>query len=148
MFVPSYDSILKAIGTSRAALSSTKTVTIPVDLFKFLLQTTMVSSEFNEEGYLAANPDVADAVQKGAVESPRLHYIGYGYFEGRTGAMPKVDERWYLTNYPDVAAAVKAGDVSSGAEHFEIIGASEGRSPNAHHDVAAMQWKKALVGPG
>ncbi len=148
MFVPSYDSILKAIGTSRAALSSTKTVTIPVDLFKFLLQTTMVSSEFNEEGYLAANPDVADAVQKGAVESPRLHYIGYGYFEGRTGAMPKVDEKWYLAQYPDVAAAVRTGRVASSSEHFEIIGASEGRSPNSHHDAVAAQWKKALLGSG
>jgi len=146
MYVPSFGSVLRAIGTDRAAFQDSAKVTIPVELFKFLLQTTLVSSEFNEAGYLAANPDVAEAVNSGSVNSVRLHYVGFGYFEGRKGAMPKVDDRWYLTTYPDVAAAVKAGKVSSAAEHFEIIGAAEGRSPNASHEATAAQWKKALLG--
>ena len=146
MYVPSFDSILHAIGTDRAALNDSSKVTIPLELLKFLLQIALVTSEFNEAGYLAANPDVGVAVRTGAVENARAHYIGFGYLEGRKGARPQVDERWYLATYPDVAEAVKSGQVGSAAEHFEVIGAAEGRSPNARNEASAERWKKALVG--
>jgi len=139
MYVPSFESILRAIGTDRTAFQDSTKVTIPVELFKFLLQTTLVSCDLNEAGYLTANPDVAEALNSGSVDSVRLHYVGFGYFEGRKGAMPKVDDPWYLTTYSDVATAVKTGKVSSAAEHFEIIGAAEGRSPSASHKAIAAQ---------
>jgi hypothetical protein len=145
MFVPSFNSILRAIGSDLSTLNDSSEVTIPLELLKFLLQTALIASEFNEAGYLAANPDVGVAVQTKAVASARLHYISFGYLEGRTGAMPQVDERWYLATYPDVAEAVRTGQISSATEHFEVIGASEGRSPNARHEEAASRWKKALV---
>ena len=144
MYLPSFDSILHAIGADRAALNDSSKVTIPLELLKFLLQIALVTSEFNEAGYLAANPDVGVAVRTDAVANARAHFIGFGYLEGRKGAT-HVDERWYLATYPDVAEAVKSGRVDSAAEHFEVIGAAEGRSPNARNAASAERWKKALA---
>ena len=144
MYIPPYDAVLQSIGTSREALKTEASVTIPLGLFRFLLQIAVANGDFNEAGYLAANPDVADAVQSGAIESARLHYIGFGYFEGRQGGTPDVAERWYLRSYPDVGAAVKAGRLSSGREHFAMVGATEWRSPSPRYEADAQQWKTAL----
>ena len=144
MYIPPYDTVLSSIGTSRAALKNETTVTIPIGLFRFLMQIAVANGDFNESGYLTANPDVADALRSGAMENARLHYIGFGYFEGRQGGTPEVDERWYLRSYPDVANAVKAGKVTSAREHFAMAGAIECRSPNPHYEADALQWKRAL----
>ncbi|MBX6382999.1 MAG: hypothetical protein IRZ07_08480 [Microbispora sp.] len=144
MYVPPYDALLSSIGTSREELEGASEVTIPMGLFRFLLQLAVANGDFNEAGYLDANPDVAEAVRDGAVESARLHYIGFGYFEGRLGATPEVDERWYLRSYPDVGAAVRSGRIASATEHFRVIGASEGRSPGPRYENDATQWKQAL----
>lgn len=144
MYVPPYDAVLRSIGTSRDALQGATEITIPMSLFRFLMQLAVANGDFNEAGYLQANPDVAEAVRSGAIESARLHYIGYGYFEGRPGATPDVDERWYLHSYPDVGAAVRAGRISSGREHFWIAGAGEWRSPSPRYENDAAQWKRAL----
>lgn len=42
-------------------------------------------SNFNEAGYLAANPDVAAAIQAGTFKSGAEHFQKYGYKEGRPG---------------------------------------------------------------
>lgn len=144
MYVPPYDAVLGSIGTSRKALEGAAEVTIPEPLFRFLMQIAVAHSDFNEPGYLAANPDVADALKDGTIDSARLHYVGFGFFEGRTGATPEVDERWYLKAYPDVGSAVKSGQIASATEHFTVVGASEGRSPNIRYTQDAEQWKKAL----
>lgn len=144
MYIPPYDAVLQNAGTSRADLEGATEVTIPMGLFKFLMQLAVANGDFNEAGYLKANPDVAEAVESGEIESARLHYIGYGYFEGRLGATPEVDERWYLRSYPDVGAAVKAGRLSSAREHFAMAGAGEWRSPGPRYEGDAAQWKKAL----
>jgi hypothetical protein len=108
------------------------------------MQIAVAHSDFNEAGYLASNLDVADALKSGEIESARLHYVGFGFFEGRLGATPDVDERWYLKAYPDVGSAVRAGQISSASEHFAVVGASEGRSPSIRYAQDAEQWKKAL----
>ena len=145
MYVPHYDALLQSLGTTRDAVAAGTEVTIPKELFHFLLQLAVAGSDFNEAGYRAANPDVAAAEAKGEVESARLHYIGYGYFEGRKGGTPEVDERWYLRSYPDVGSAVRAGRLASASEHFTAVGASEGRSPGPRYEHDAAQWKKALL---
>ena len=129
MYVPPYDAVLRSIGTSREEVEASGEVAIPAQLFRFLMQIAVAHSDFNEAGYLAANPDVAAALKSGEIESARLHYVGFGFFEGRLGATPDVDERWYLKAYPDVGSAVRAGQISSASEHFAVVGASEGRSP-------------------
>jgi SAM-dependent methyltransferase len=52
---------------------------------------------FDEHGYLAANPDVADAVKRGEAESGRKHFEVCGYKEGRR----------QRTSALDIFAAVK-----------------------------------------
>ncbi len=146
MYVPQFDSLLRSIGLDRAAFQSSTKITVPKEMFKLLIQVALANSDFNEAGYLKANPDIAEAARKGAMDDVRMHYIGFGYFEGRTGGTPPVDERWYLSTYSDVAQAVRLGKVASASEHYNVIGGSEGRSPSAEYLPVAEQWKKALVG--
>ena len=144
MYVPPYEAVLASIGTSREVLRTEQSVTVPIGLFRFLLQIVVANGDFNEAGYLSANADVADAVRSGTIDNARLPYIGFGYFEGRQGATPDVDERWYLHAYPDVSAAVRAGRLASGREHFSVASAAEWRSPSFRYEADARQWKRAL----
>ncbi|MBR0650219.1 hypothetical protein GXW78_11140 [Roseomonas terrae] len=143
MYVPPYDALLHSIDTSREALKDKQEVTIPTGLFRFLLQIAVANGDFNEAGYLAANPDVAQALRNGTIDNARMHYIGFGYFEGRQGGTPDVEERWYLHSYPDVDEAVKKGKLNSAREHFSMVGAAEWRSPSPRYEADTQQWKQA-----
>jgi hypothetical protein len=145
MYVPPYDSLLKRIGSTTEQLEKTDPVPVPGRLLKLLLQLAVAYSDFDEDGYLRVNSDVRNAVERGQIESGHLHYIGYGYFEGRKGGTAVVEEDWYLQKYPDVAAAIKEGRVKSAFDHFNLIGAAEGRSPSAEQEETAAQWKMAMV---
>ena len=144
MYVPPLDAILRNIGTTYEEFSSITTVTIPSSLFRFLLQLALINGDFNEEGYLSANPDIGEAVRRGTITSPRLHYIGTGYFENRAGGSPRVDERWYRSRFPDVAAAIQANEVGSAANHFSAVGAGELRAPSGMYELDAVEWGKAI----
>ena len=144
MYVPPYESLLRILRTTKSTVEAASEIAVPVALLKLLLQLALAHSDFDEERYLRANPDVRDAVSRGEIESGRVHYIGFGYFEGRQGGMTEVDERWYLHRYPDVAAAVQDGQIESALLHFNAIGAGEGRSPSIDQEDAARQWKMAL----
>lgn len=146
MFVPSAESLTNALNASKSSLDGNGSMEVPAKFLKLLLQIALAASDFDEEGYLKKNPDVGKAIDRGEVESARVHYIGYGYFEGRQGAGPEVDEKWYLQNYPDVAAAVRERKISSAKDHFHAVGAGEGRSPNSNLQDDAQQWKGALKG--
>jgi hypothetical protein len=145
MYVPPLNSLLSILSCSRKEFDGTNKVSVPAPLLRLLLQLAVVNSDFNEAGYLRANPDVESGIKSKTVENALMHYIGYGYFEGRVGATPDVDEAWYLKTYTDVAPSVKSGAIKSATDHFNIIGAAEGRSPNAQYQAEAFQWKKALV---
>jgi hypothetical protein len=144
MYVPHYEAILRALGKDRKSIEGADDITIPISLFKLLLQLALANGDFSEEAYLRANPDVNEAIERGDLPSGYVHYLGHGYFEGRRGGTPQVDEDWYLGTYPDVAAAVGSGRVSSAAAHFDGAGAAEGRSPSPDHEDDAAQWKQAL----
>jgi hypothetical protein len=144
MFVPSAESLLNVLKMDRTAFEKGGTVEIPVSLLKLLLQIALAAADFDEEAYLKENPDVAKAVGQGEVESAHLHYMGFGYFEGRQGGGPEVNEDWYLQKYPDVASATRDGKIKSAKQHFHLIGAAEGRAPNSDQQDNAAQWKKAL----
>ncbi len=146
MYIPHYDAILHAIGTSRAELNDKSDITIPMSLFKFLFQIAVVNAEFNPQGYLALNRDVQDAVKKGQIRDAKFHYVGFGFFEGRRGATPGVDEAWYRRAYADVGTAVRNGTIGSGNEHFSTIGAEEFRAPTAAYESDAAEWKRACKG--
>jgi hypothetical protein len=145
MFVPPYAALLHAIGASPASLDLATEVTVPVSLFKHLLKIAVAESDFNEASYLAANPDVAAAIRSGSTAgSPKEHYVNYGYFEARRGAVPLVDEIWYRNANPDVAAAIRAGQLASGQEHFDVVGAEEFRIPNEASETQVLIWKKSV----
>lgn len=144
MFVPPYIPLLKSLNVSTAEAERAGQVKVPLALFKLLLQIALAQVDFDEDSYLAANPDVRAAVERGDVESGLVHFIGYGYFEGRKGGMAIVDEKWYLRKYPDVRAAVDRGSIASAEDHFHSVGAGEGRSPSSAEEENALQWKKVL----
>jgi len=143
MYVPHYDAILHAIGTTREELNGKAEIEIPLSLFHFLLKIALTHGEFNLPGYLDANRDVQEAAKIGRVPDVNMHYVKFGFFEGRRGATPAVDESWYRRNYADIAAAVRRGDIASGSEHFATIGAEEFRAPASAHVEDAMDWETA-----
>jgi len=144
MYFPPYDQLIGAMKSATAANKESDCITLPLNLFKALLQAALASADFNEESYLAANPDVRRQLQSKTGLTAKHHYTGYGYFEGRRGGMPKVDERWYLKTYPDVASAVNRGEIPSASEHFEVVGAIEGRAPSPEYLDVAAEWKLLL----
>src|SRR6476620_649843 len=50
----------------------------------YILEPVATDENFDERAYLLANPDVADAVAKGFLESGRSHCVAFGRNEGRT----------------------------------------------------------------
>lgn len=54
-----------------------------VEALKKLGAPIPIPDHFDETSYLAANPDVADAVQKGQLQSGYQHFLLFGRFEGR-----------------------------------------------------------------
>jgi hypothetical protein len=143
MYVPYYDAILHAIGTSREELKGANEIRIPLSLFKFLLRSAVAHSEVNLTGYLNANRDIREAAKAGRVPDPKQHYVDFGFFEGRRGATPAVDETWYRRTYSDISSAIRTGAISSGTEHFDAIGAQEFRSPSAAYSSDTDEWRQA-----
>ncbi|MCK1368310.1 hypothetical protein [Bradyrhizobium sp. 62] len=146
MFVPSCESLLNALNVDKFALDGNGQINVPARFLKLLVQVALAASEFDEERYLRENPDVAKAVGRGELESAHMHYIGFGYFEGRLGGGSAVDSDWYLSKYPDVATAVKDGRVKSAEAHFHSIGGGEGRCPAPDYEADAGQWESAIRG--
>jgi hypothetical protein len=142
MYVPPYGALLNRFGAENNPDSN---ITIPLPLFQLLLQFALTTANFDENAYLAENPDVADAVRDGVIESGYAHFIAFGFFENRKGVID-FDEAWYLATNADVASAVELGSIGSGLEHFYGTGAAEGRSPNATQVSIAGRWRAALHG--
>lgn len=94
--------------------------------------TAPMAQGFDNSGYLAANPDVANpnSWQFGMPTAPvgAYHYGAHGAGEGRTGS--NFDAAKYLQLNPDVAAAVARGEFASAADHFGRHGWTEGRAVN------------------
>lgn len=83
---------------------------------------------FDAGAYLARNPDVADAVRRGAFNSAEQHFRLAGDREGRAGNS-LFDTRVYLDDNPDVRDAVERGQMTA-FRHFELAGQFEGRNPS------------------
>jgi hypothetical protein len=94
-----------------------------------MLRQMIIGVEVDEPWYLDRYPDIADAIEKGLVKSPRLHFVSDGYFEGRMPFPIYVDERYYLAQNSGVADYVRKGMLESGQQHFEENGYQEGRLP-------------------
>jgi len=92
-----------------------------------------IPPDWDEEGYLAENPDVKAAIDSGLVSSGFEHWRRTGALEGRTlgvgslGVPPSWDEEAYLSSRPDVKRAVERGSFKSGLEHWQKHGRFEMR---------------------
>ncbi len=86
---------------------------------------------FDEQYYLATNPDVLAAVQAGALPSGYQHFIASGITEGRNPSI-LYNEAFYLATNPTVGDAVRAGAIASGLLHFLSNGAAELRVASPH----------------
>jgi hypothetical protein len=117
---------------------------------------TKVSRYFDEETYLAQNPDIAPFVRtpnnpNAPLASGLDQFIQFGYEEGRTRVSPEYNEDFYqhfikfgnkegrfatsfwepeyLRDNPDIAPFVNSGALKTGREHYFKFGQFEqGRS--------------------
>jgi hypothetical protein len=94
-----------------------------------MLRRVISGVEVDERWYLERYPDIADAIEKGFVQSARLHFVNDGFFEGRLPFPIHVDERYYLSQNTGVAEYVRKGMLESGQQHFDENGYAEGRLP-------------------
>ncbi len=120
------------------------------------LQETPTPQTFNEQDYLAVNPDVAEAVRLGKIRSGWSHFKKFGHIEGRRQkvaedevATPEnFDEARYLALNPDVREAIALGRFASGRAHFDAFGRAQGRRQQRASDIPAMRARKlAAVRP-
>jgi hypothetical protein len=88
---------------------------------------TAVSRYFDEETYLAQNPDIARLVRSpnnpnAPFASGLDHFIQFGYEEGRTRVSPEYDEDFHLAIYP---LLVQNGTFKNGYQRFIKSGSNE-----------------------
>jgi len=93
---------------------------------------TQVSRYFDEQTYLAQNPDIASLVR--TANNPNApftsgldHFIQFGYEEGRTRVSPEYDEAFYLANNRDLQPFIQNGTFKNGYQHFIEFGIKDGR---------------------
>ncbi|MEG4068819.1 calcium-binding protein [Microcoleus sp. Pol11C2] len=94
---------------------------------------TKVSRYFDENAYLAGNPDLAPFVRTVNPNAPFAtgldHFIQFGYDEGqrRTQVSPEYNETFYLANNSELQPFIQNGTFKSGFDHFIQFGSKEGR---------------------
>ena len=121
----------QALMRSMVNSDGSPTVAVPASLFRELIITALrAKGAFDEQFYLAANPDVRRAVDRKEIASGAEHYYSTGYFEVRLPMKILVDEKYYLKSNPDIEEAVRQGVVKNIQEHFETAGFQEGRLPH------------------
>lgn len=105
--------------------------------FRDCMRSLLAQIPVDEAWYLAAHPDVRQAIEAGTVSDARDHFIRFGYYEHRFPFRIQVDEAWYLSAYPDVRRAIDRGQFASAQDHFSRFGYREGRAPYAHFSLGA-----------
>ena len=95
---------------------------------------TKVSRYFDENTYLAGNPDIAPFVRTVNPNAPFAtgldHFIQFGYEEGqrRSAVSPEYSEDFYLANNSELRSFIGPNaPFKSGYQHFIQFGAKEGR---------------------
>ena len=127
-YIAPFENIMRLLTVSQSPRGGA-TVAGSYDDLLSALRLLLVSIDVNKDWYLERNPDVAQAIAAGEVESAKQHFVEHGYFEGRLPFPITVDERWYLSQNPDVAENIRNGVEESAQRHFELHGYGEGRLP-------------------
>jgi hypothetical protein len=126
-YLPPFD-VLKS-HVSIAQVKGDLTVSSTYEDMMQMLRRLIADVPVDEAWYLKRYPDIADAIDRGIVNSAKSHFVSDGYFEGRMPFPVNVDERYYLMQNPGVADHVRKGLLKSGQQHFDENGYSEGRLP-------------------
>jgi hypothetical protein len=143
-YFPSKDRLLSALNAKRSDLEESKKAVVSLKLIRQLVEMALLSVPFDEQWYLAQNPDVAGAWRAGLISDLRVHYATAGYWEGRSPVPKSFDAIWYERTYNDVAAALHQGALSSAFDHYRTVGESEGRVPKAAAVKDVALWKQIL----
>lgn len=143
-YVPDFERIAQVLGLTSGTINDEKMVQVPVQLFKHLLTGWLINQQFDETAYLEANPDVAQAVREGSIDSAWSHYLLTGYYEGRKPGAYFVDPKYYRRTYPDVALAERKGQTTV-SEHYNNAGRAEHRDPCEAHAIMARIWRRSLA---
>lgn len=86
---------------------------------------------FDAAAYLAANPDIKQAVESEEVAGAEEHLLHQGLSEVRAGERPfhagfqPFDEAMYIERFEDVRLAIESGSFTSGFDHFVQFGYDE-----------------------
>ncbi len=144
MFVPPYQVLCDVLGFNAKDGSNSGKIEIPRRLFEFLLQCMLIHADFDEESYVTENLDIRAALKTAALDDPSIHFVKWGYFEGRAGGTPRVDEDWYNSKYPDVASAIVNKEIPSAQYHYFEQGSHEWRAPNRESEADIAAWLEAL----
>lgn len=84
---------------------------------------------FDEEHYLAANPDIVKGISDGHFVDGYHHYVMHGRQEGREAA-PAFAEAWYLCAYPMARHDIDQGRARDARDHYQRLGRFRGYLPN------------------
>ncbi len=105
---------------------------------------TKVSRYFDENTYLAGNPDIAALVR--TPNNPNApfatgldHFIKYGYEEGRTRVSPEYDEAFYLANNRQLQPSIQNGTLKNGYQHFIQFGIKDGAFGTSFLETGYLQ---------
>ncbi|MBD1814110.1 calcium-binding protein [Microcoleus vaginatus DQ-U2] len=111
---------------------------------------TAVSRYFDEQTYLAQNPDIVPSIRNSSNPNAPFasgldHFIQFGYEEGRTRVSLDYDEAFYLKRYPVLARFVENGTFKSGFEHFVKFGSKEGLYANTFFEAQYLLQNPAVA---
>ncbi len=112
---------------------------------------TKVSRYFDEDTYLATNPDLTAFVRtvnpNGAFASGLDHFIKYGYDEGgrRTQVSPEYNEDFYLKNNSELQPFIQNATFKSGYQHFVKYGVKEGRFGTSFFEPEYLKQNPGFV---
>lgn len=126
-YLPPFEAIKSKLNLTSARWKTR--VQMSYDDLQTMIRTLLTVVEVDTAFYLRRNPDVADGIKLGTIQSARQHFVDHGYFEGRLPYRIDVQEDWYLRTNPDVAGTVQSGVYASGQDHFDGPGYPEGRKP-------------------
>lgn len=103
--------------------------------FNFGNSTSLV---FDENYYLANNPEVNSAIASGQASNGLDHFSKYGVNEDRSFQVFLFNEKYYLQQNPEVNDLIAQGIVKSGLEHFTKFGQFEGRKATPANETIAQ----------
>jgi hypothetical protein len=113
---------------------------------------TKVSRYFDEDTYLANNPDLQPFVRTVNPNAPFAtgldHFIQFGYDEGgrRTQVSPEYNEDFYLANNPELRSFIGPDKpFKSGYQHFIQFGSKEGRFGTSFFEPEYLRQNPDIV---